>query len=327
MAEELTITSGDNAAERLVKARYAKKVLAWRDILHEGPVPLTPDLAALSAIRAEFVEAKGWTAGHDLPKVFGARDATLARFADFCRVTLWFEHDLYDQLQLLQILDYFASLPSVTVPLLLVQSDTYLAGPDAPSIPSLAEKMVPVTPAQLALGRRAWSAVRQPTPVAWAELLKSDLSALPYLKPAVVRFLEELPAPMSGLSRTQHQILRLVRDGVRKPKRLFAAYSESETARFMGDWSFFAILDGLAGGKTPLVAGLNSAPYRPGKPAKDLYFDSELKLTATGSAVLDGKADHVPLNGVDHWLGGSHVTSQNVWRWSRDDQRLIPPAG
>jgi len=327
MADELVITNGDAAAERLVKSGYAKRVLAWRDILHEGPVPLVADLAALSAIRAEFVQERGWTAGHDMPKVLGARDATLARHGEFERISLWFEHDLYDQLQLLQILDYFAAQPALPKPLLLMQSDTYIAGADAPPIARLIERLAPVGADKLALAQRAWAAFRQTTPQAWAGLLQTDLAALPHLESAVLRSLEELPAPASGLSRSEQQMLRLVSEGVRKPKRLFAAYSETEPARFMGDWSFFSILDRLAGCAAPLVAGLNNGPFRPGKPAKDLYFDSELKLTPTGLAVLAGQQDHVALNGIDHWLGGSHITPAGVWRWSRQDRRLLGPGG
>ena len=36
---------------------------------------------------------------------------------------------------------------------------------------------------------RAWAAFRQPTPEAWAHLLKEDLSALPFLRGAVLRML------------------------------------------------------------------------------------------------------------------------------------------
>ena len=39
---------------------------------------------------------------------FIRRDRALARFHDHDEVILWFEHDLYDQLQLIQLLDWFA---------------------------------------------------------------------------------------------------------------------------------------------------------------------------------------------------------------------------
>jgi hypothetical protein len=40
-----------------------------------------------------------------------------------------------------------------------------------------------------------------------------------------------------------------------------------------------------------------------------------LQLTALGERVLRGDADRVELLGVDRWIGGTHVTPDNVWRW------------
>ena len=38
---------------------------------------------------------------------FAARDAVLSAHSGFDRIELWFEHDLYDQLQLVQVLAFF----------------------------------------------------------------------------------------------------------------------------------------------------------------------------------------------------------------------------
>ena len=42
---------------------------------------------------------------------------------------------------------------------------------------------------------------------------------------------------------------------------------------------------------------------------------SRLALTAAGEAVLAGRADHVALNGIDRWWGGTHLEGSQVWRW------------
>ena len=35
-----------------------------------------------------------------------------------------------------------------------------------------------------------------------------------------------------------------------------------------------------------------------------------------GCRVLEGRADHVALNGVDRWIGGVHLTGTSIpWRW------------
>ena len=59
------------------------------------------------------------------------RDARIRRWRDDDEVVLWFEHDLFDQLQLLQILDYFYDEPDATGRVSLIQANDYL-GPMMP---------------------------------------------------------------------------------------------------------------------------------------------------------------------------------------------------
>jgi hypothetical protein len=42
--------------------------------------------------------------------------------------------------------------------------------------------------------------------------------------------------------------------------------------------------------------------------------------------VLSGESDRVDLLGVDRWIGGTHVTPDNAWRWDQAAQVLVPPA-
>jgi hypothetical protein len=104
----LHITNGDSAAEGIRQTHLPGTVLAWRNVLHEGPVPTDLSLHELSAVRATFIAAEGWAPADEAAADFARRDATLARFMEHDEVCLWFEHDLYDQLQCLQILDWLA---------------------------------------------------------------------------------------------------------------------------------------------------------------------------------------------------------------------------
>jgi hypothetical protein len=45
-----------------------------------------------------------------------------------------------------------------------------------------------------------------------------------------------------------------------------------------------------------------------------------------GERVLRGEVDRVELLGVDRWVGGTHVTADNAWRWDAVAPRLIAPA-
>jgi hypothetical protein len=182
----------------------------------------------------------------------------------------------------------------------------------------------PVTPEQLALAADAWAAFRTPTPERFQAFLRGDLSPLPFLASAVRRMLEELPG-RDGLSRSERQVLSAVGGGITTPPALFVAVQRTEQAAFMGDWSFFGLLDGLGLARVPLIAGLDGAPFSPDS-TSPAYFQSELALTAFGEAVLEGREDHAAMNGIDRWWGGTHLIKERLWRFDADAGRLTTPS-
>ncbi|HJU86617.1 MAG TPA: hypothetical protein VJ788_04540, partial [Gemmatimonadota bacterium] len=98
------MTNGDCAAKRIARADLGGEILPWRDVLHEGPVPAGLDDAGLRATRARFLGGHEPDAVKVVLRDLEDRDARLAT-AGRDEIVLWFEPDLYDQLQLLQILE------------------------------------------------------------------------------------------------------------------------------------------------------------------------------------------------------------------------------
>jgi hypothetical protein len=320
---DLIITNGDAAGELLRHTISGAEVLPWRDVLHEGPVPLTATLAELTEIRSAYLARRGWGDRAEIAANLRARDRGLARADSFDRVVLWFEHDLYDQLQLLQIFDWFSRKEPRE--LLLVQASEFLGRQSEEEIEALRAEEQPVTAEQLTLAADAWAAFRAPTPEPWYALLSRDLSPFPFLEQAVRRMLEELPG-RDGLSRTERQILGAVAGGITTPPALFVVVQRSEQVAFMGDWSFFGLLDGLALARVPLIQGLNGAPFQPGNASSlSSFFQSELALSAFGEAVLEGREDNIAMNGIDRWWGGTHLTGERSWRFDAEEERLIAP--
>lgn len=326
MASQIIITNGDSAAQRMREARIPGEILPWRDILHEGPVPPGLTLEDLSSVRAQFLAQRGWIPEDDLRFAFSQRDALIRDHARFDTVILWFEHDLYDQLQLLQVLDFFAA-EARRAGLFLIQSGRYLGRETPRALKKHLHLMEPATDAHLSLAKRAWDAFRGPSPAGWASLLDDDMKALPFLRPALLRLLDELPHDQSGLSRTEWMILRLIDAEVRKPRELFQGFTDSEEAVFMGDWSFFHALDQLAAGSAPLIAGFNGLHFSPAlpEPAREAYFACELVLTHLGRSVLGG-ADALRHRQISRAIGGFHLHSAAPWRWDRGARRLLPPS-
>lgn len=125
MRNVLNITNGDCAVEIMKKANIPGVFLPWQDVLHDGPVPGGLSLEKLSEVRARFIIDRGWGTPENVKRLFFERDHMLKSFEEFEKVILWFEHDLYDQLQILQILDWFHQNRPKTTTLSIICVDQY----------------------------------------------------------------------------------------------------------------------------------------------------------------------------------------------------------
>lgn len=330
----LNVTNGDCAGSVLLRSELPGPVLSWQDVLHEGPLAPVPP-AALRELRARFLAGAGWGDVGAIGRALQRRNALLQRtLATGGQVVLWFEHDLVDQLQLLQILallgEWEIDLESVQ---LVVVGDVTgrasfhgLGELEPEEMEQLAQQRRPLTREMLELGRKGWQALTAADPRELERLLASDTSALPYLAGAVTRLLEELPDPAAGLSRTERQALETVEEGARTPLEVFHANAEREEAPFLGDAWMWVRLRELGSGPMPLLAAAGGARL-PAPPLGDEAFvHARIELTATGRAVLTGEADRVDAIGIDRWLGGTHLRAGNVWRWDAAQSRLLAPS-
>ncbi len=249
----LNITNGDSAVRIMKKAGIPGRFFPWRDVLHEGPVPADLSLEKLSEIRAEFIIDQGWGDSAATRNSFIKRDRELHEYRKYSKVILWFEHDLYDQLQILQILDWFSEKPSEDTHLAIVCTEQYLGLAAPEQLKSLLKFEAVITDKHLILAKKAWSAFRSPFPDEWLNLLNKDTSALPFLNGAILRLLEEYPSCKNGLSRTAQIALEIISKGEKRPGRIFGKYQNTEERRFMGDSSFWSILQQLLRIQSPIV--------------------------------------------------------------------------
>jgi hypothetical protein len=328
----LHVTNGDAAVTQLRGAELTGQFLPWRDVLHEGPVPANLPLQELSRLRADFIAACGWGRADETLRQFQARDATLQASVQEDEVVLWFESDLHDQLQLCQILDWYheqASKPSRLSLIATDKDDERLRGASkVERIKALWDTRTAVTSDQLRLGTRAWAAFRKPDPTGLDVLRREGTPPMPELAAAVRRLFEELPSQTNGLSRTEQAALAAVADGARAPAEIFVAVHTKEERPFMGDWSFWKVLARLASGNRPLLELASGARPRfpPEVPAAAAFGAQRFRLTPAGRDALAGQLDAVKTNGIDRWLGGTHLgESSKVWRWNGASGLLVKP--
>jgi hypothetical protein len=268
---------------------------------------------ALLDVRTQYLLGSGdgaEEAWNDLRRWRAAIDA----HDSYDELVLWFEHDLFDQLNLIQLLSWLPSrLPSgKAVSLICISS--FPGHPDfhglgelsAAELASLFPTRHPVGAPHYAVADRAWRAFREPTPEALDSLRHNDTAVMPYLARALERFLEDYPSTRDGLSRSERHLLQLADEGV-QPARAFPRMHEGEDAYYISDLSFLDLIEALSSTSPPLLE----------------HTDQWISLTAEGRNVLGGRRDRVSY-GLDRWMGGVHLKTGEtpIWRWDQDQQRI-----
>jgi len=316
----LHVTNGDCTDVQGIG--LADEVLVWFDVLHEGPVPAVAD-EELRGIRANVLAAGTDDDAEHLLRRFVERDRALADNRDG-EFVLWFEADLYDQLQIVQILARLGELevPAERISLLCIgeypgiNRFAGLGQLGAGQLRELASTIAcaRLTSGALELASRAWAAYRAPQPSGLEGVIAQRSGDLRFLGEAFDRICREYPSTRDGLSLTERRILAAA-ERESRADRVFALAAGRETRPFLGDTWAFAVMDRLVRGADPLLLAEGA----------DAGVDatSEVRLTQSGARVLRGALDHVARNGVDRWIGGVHLVGHDVpWRFDEGTERI-----
>ena len=226
----LHITNGDCAVEVLRKTGMQGDILPWRDVLHEGPVDSSLPLEDLSTQRIDFIAQAGWAPRAEVEKGFRERDARVRASARDDEVVLWFEHDLYDQLQLIQLLAWFAEHPHPR--LALICEAEYLSEMKPARAADLFAQRKAITPKQLEEGAKAWRSLKREG--------AGSYPSLPFLDAALERLRQEP-------QRTEALIIEALAGGPLDFAALFRATQAKDEPRFLGDTVFLKRLERLEG--------------------------------------------------------------------------------
>jgi hypothetical protein len=327
----LILTADSSSAGGLKKAGRADIVIPIELRLVWGLPKSEAELAAFVAARMTQKPGSHWLdyvpASH--MKEFGGRDFGLIELCRRCEtVELWFETEPNAQLVLIWLLDYLHSHPKTAIlaNLFLCHIDATLGDADPKHLAKWKFPVVSVTNAHFEIASLAWRAYRAPTPQAWFDLVKKDLSILPQLRRCVVELLEELPARATGLGASEMRILELISAGYWHPFDVFPHYRQRFQRRVFGYWEAGTLLEGLALAPVPAVSGLAEWPFTLEmhnlRSRYERYKESRLSLTKLGKAILVQAEDFSRHNPIHRWWGGTELTNDRLWRW---DQVMIAP--
>lgn len=318
----LHVTSTGAAAQNLAAAGLGGEVLAWRDVLQEGPVPAGVTPEELDVLRARYIASRGYAPHQSIHAGIVRRNAALREAGAVGEVTLWFAHAPLDLLQLAQAIWSMADWRGALERTSLVLVHELARAPRFSSIGQLLpdeyrERYAgrrPLAREQVDACLALWADFRRPDPTGLVPWMRRSVASLPHLAACVTRLLQELPWTRDGLSRTQREILQCVDAGASAFPAMMARFMLRERPAYQGDADLWSQVLDLASGPRPLLSVTPDAG-----PA-----DALLSLTPWASAVLAGEAGEVPPLEVDRWLGGTHLRSgRSLWLWDEAAHSVV----
>lgn len=122
----------------------------------------------------------------------------------------------------------------------------------------------------------------------------------------------------AGLGATEMRFLELLARGFANTNALFHLRSQRRTYVF-GEFELGSLLEGLALGPKPAVAGLGDELRTIDRndlgARHQVYLRSRLSLSEFGKAVLAHQEDFSRHNPIDRWWGGTHLTNDWLLRF------------
>ncbi len=326
----------------LKAVRDPDDVVAWRDVLYEGPVRSGLSPVNLAHERSQFIAGRGWEPYITVRQSFGRRDSAIASTKRQDEVVYWFESDLYDVLQLVQALDRLAvRRPEATrFSWILVDRRSDEPGThgfgqlSTDAIQRLMATRQPVPDGAWAEARTVWEAFVSGGPARLQKHTDSDVPGrIPFLRDGIVRLLAEFPDRSTGLSRSERLTLGAARSGDVTPVDIFKTVQAAEPRPFLGDTQVWERLEWFATATTPLVRRTDGQAWLSpvvdllslDEPDLDSFREQRLEVTPVGEDVLTGRADWLTLRPLDRWLGGYEIPGVGSWRYDNGIGKLLAP--
>ncbi|TVY09380.1 DUF1835 domain-containing protein [Paenibacillus cremeus] len=327
----LHIVNGDSFGETLREVLPEADILVWRESLYEGPLSVEFTDQPTREAREQYFTSRGVPGGM-FKRFTEVQETALTQYHQHDEVVLWFEHDLFDQTMLIYLLQWFSrqNLEGTKLSLLCINSFPEvhpfkgLGQLNAEQTASLLGSWREVSADQLHLAREAWFAYAGDNPTALVQLLQKDLTALPFLRSALLCHLQRYPSVTNGLNALETAVLSLVLQSLNTPISLFQQIGNLFLDYGLGDVQFWAILEEMRGGEHPLL--VIDGPTLPNYGAHVDYQSlqqTKVYSTELGQQALRGESDYAALNGLNRWLGGVYLTGhRGLWRWNQTASNL-----
>ena len=293
MNNPLHILNGDSTLALMNKARIPGSKAVWRDVLAEGPV--THDFAShvFWEIRTRFMSDFFGVIPVDFKAKCIDEFDKIRNFAQYSEVVLWFEYDLFCQINMLGILHFLATRVGSDTKISLIcvgiemNADRLIGLGEIPpeQYPALLENRVELNQEDLNYASKIFVAYcNDPQNI---NLEIQEHAKFPYLKGAFGAHLKRFPFKTTGLNEIELTMLNIINSGATIARQVVGEILkwQRDTYYGFGDEQYSIYLERLSS-----------------------LVDENFNFTEKGIEVIKRKTSAKGLIDRAYQLGGAHVS-------------------
>lgn len=305
----------------------SNQLLINRDVLPCGPLPRIIKVAAWQSARLEFWRS---TLAHLRDFNFEPSPIDLLKNADRLKgpdiPCVWAATGNSDQLTISFVLHLVAASGGDVNGVHVVQfvshpdSERRVRGTGELSPEQLTAHPQPrkLSAAEVSAYRDAWVAVTASDPSAIESFSARHADAPWYLQEAVSKVLRRYPDRASGLNFWDRRLLLEIQRNGPKAASVLAHIIEAmfNDGDLVGDLYVASRMLAMSNGSLP-------RPLLVFEGSRQQVGRAEVRLTSFGEQVVSGTASTHPVNPIDDWAGGVHLSSANGNLWFNEQGRIV----
>jgi hypothetical protein len=293
-------------------------IIVWREMYDFGPILHGFLEEGWIQSRANFFEEEVGIPATLFIENYQFQNQILNNLPKTTEITLWFEHDRYDQTMLIFLLsklsrEGFSNLYMVSIDKHPGVNPFYGLGQLSSEqlIKLYQNQKMPISQEQITEAVSAWTAYSSSNPSnleKWITTISNEY--LPFLKRAMQAHLEYFPSTLTGLNEVENLVFRFINNRTCSFPDLFSYITKQRSQDGLSDLHFASIINQLTKGKFPLIHCDVPLPNFENPEPK-----SNISLTPYGIEILHGIRDRFDFIGINWWLGGVHL-QDDLWRWN-----------
>lgn len=305
MTNTLHILNGDSTRQIIEQSDIPGDLCVWRDVLSDGPAILDVGSDEFWSIRTAYMTSAFELTEEEFRTKMLAEFKLISGFVSYEEVVLWFEYDLFCQINMLALLHWFNQQERGNTKISLIcvgREEGYeklvgLGEIDPARFPDLFNRRRIMGTQDFTFASdvyEAWCS-DDPTDLETYTLLPSN--EFPYLSDALQSHFKRFPSTQTGLTEIEQKIVDLIGSGVHEERRIVGSLLRWQEFYGFGDLQFFEILNRL----DPILLKGAQIDLKP--EIKDLLNDG------------------TPIKSIDrnYFLGGAKVAD---WQWDEQKNEL-----